>query len=71
MVVDDQDRRSWLHESSLAPRPAAGIGADPEHFSWLARTEVQGTTRFGELRELLASAVPGLSHPGPNGKDDT
>ena len=68
MIVDDQDRRSWLHGSSLAPRPAAGIGADPEHLSWLARTEVQGAARFGEPRELLASAMPGLSHPGPNGR---
>jgi hypothetical protein len=33
VIVDDQDRRSWLHGSSLAPRPAAGIGADPDHIS--------------------------------------
>ena len=68
MIVDNQDRRSWRHGSSPAPRPAAGIGANPHHFPGLPWTEVQGTARFGEPRKLLASAVLGLSHPGPNGR---
>jgi len=29
VVVDYQDRRGWLHESSLASRPASGIRASP------------------------------------------
>jgi hypothetical protein len=69
VVVDDQDRLSWLHGSSLAPRSAAGIGADPEHFSGLARTGIQGAARFAAPPEFLTSAVPGISRPGSERKD--
>ena len=39
VVVDDQDRRGWPHASSLAPRPALGIRANPDHLSGVARPE--------------------------------
>jgi hypothetical protein len=68
VVVDDQDRRGWLHASSLTPSPGPGIGANPDRVSGLAPSGSQGAARFGELRTFLTSALPGIGNPGPSGR---
>jgi hypothetical protein len=56
VIVDDQDRRSWLHGLSLAPRAPAVIRANPNRSSRLART---GNSGRGPIRRTL---LPGRPH---------
>ena len=71
MIVDDQDRRSWLHGFSLAPRAPAVIRANPDRSSVLARTGNSGGC--GPIRP--AARIPnvglagGIRYPGSERKD--